>query len=271
MAGGHVVGRLGARLMQAYAKHMLSCTRRTCPGCTLETQQFNAYQPRASHAGRERHLDAMLALPDTQRQAFSFLSQGDGYLHGPLAMATVDPAVVKVDMQNAPADRFHGVIDMIDDLLGVSREDLKGRKLAEVLKERYRDAPRSDVYDRLKAGIWNVHRKTGEQLLSMFRQLLVVGHGLLPTKDWEALLAYAAWADLLWLDKYTEADFAELDRRAEAMVRAFKASRFEQAVGEVCAHTVGSSICQAYARLHAAGTGSGGFFAARICLVYLYA
>ena len=39
----------------------------------------------------------------------------------------------------------------------------------------------------------------------MFRQLLVVCHGLVPAKDWEALLCYAWWADMLWLDSYTGA------------------------------------------------------------------
>jgi len=39
----------------------------------------------------------------------------------------------------------------------------------------------------------------------MFRQLLVVCHGLVPAKDWEALLCYARWADMLWLDSYTGA------------------------------------------------------------------
>jgi len=47
------------------------------------------------------------------------------------------------------------------------------------------------------------YQKTGEQLLSMFRQLIVVGHGLIPTKDWEAMIAYVAWADMLWEDSYT--------------------------------------------------------------------
>ena len=80
----------------------------------------------------QRHLDDMLALPDDQRQAYSFLSAGGDIAHGPLAMATVDPAVVDLDFNNAPADRFHGVIDMIDDMLGVVRAGLKDDKLAEV-------------------------------------------------------------------------------------------------------------------------------------------
>ncbi len=80
----------------------------------------------------ERHLDDMLALPADQRQRYSFSCQGPGLLHGPLAMATVDPQVVDMDFNNAPADRFHGVVDMIDDLLRVVRKGLKANKLAEV-------------------------------------------------------------------------------------------------------------------------------------------
>ncbi len=94
-------------------------------------------------------------------------------------------------------------------------------------------------------------QKTGEQLLSMFRQLLVVCHGLLPAKDWEALLCYARWADMLWLNSYTgalavfhvlcgyappcatEEEFVQLDERAQEMVRAFKASSFEEGIGQV--------------------------------------
>ena len=29
-------------------------------------------------------------------------------------------------------------------------------------------------------------QKTGEQLLTMFKQLILVGHGLVPSKDWYA-------------------------------------------------------------------------------------
>ena len=75
--------------------------------------------------------------------------------------------------------------------------------LPQILTLRFAEAPRSDVYDKLKAGIFNLHRKTGEQLLSMFRQLIVVGAGLIPTKDLEAMIAYVRWADMMWRDRYT--------------------------------------------------------------------
>jgi len=138
----------------------------------------------------------MLALPDDERQQYSFLCQGQGLVHHPLAMATVDPAVVDLDFNNAPPDRFHGVVDMVDDLLAVVRKGLKKDELAEVctanhvpcmgapaqrvayasqlkqhmrsicepdpgpqvLKRRFREAPRCDVYDKLKAGIFNIRR-----------------------------------------------------------------------------------------------------------------
>ena len=103
----------------------------------------------------------------------------------------------------------------------------------QVLIERFQQAPRSDVYDRLKAGIWNLHRKTGEQLLSMFRQLLVVAHGLIPCRDWEALLAYARWADLLWARTYTEVTFRNLDLRARRWTRLLHKSSFIKVVGQV--------------------------------------
>lgn len=102
--------------------------RRTCSQCGTETQEFNEYQPRGSI--RPRLLDDMLALPLEQRREHSFLCQGGGHFHGPLAMAV--PEVVAMDMKNVPADRWHGIVDMIDDLLGVVREGLKSEKLAKV-------------------------------------------------------------------------------------------------------------------------------------------
>jgi len=207
---------------------------RICSQCTLETEKFNQYQSRDALAGLVRHLDDMLALPDDRRQDYSFLCSG-ACMHTPIALATVDPAVVQLDMHCAPPDRWHGVVDMIDDLTGVVRAGLKDRKQAEVwrrrgglvrlqiggatcttavptmprrpqiLISRFREAPRCDVYDKLKAGVFNLRRKTGEQLLSMFRQLIVVGHGLIPCKDWEAMIAYVRWADMLWQEHYTGA------------------------------------------------------------------
>ena len=180
------------------------CHRRICCQCTLRTQLFNQHQTRAEMAapGMVRHLDDMLALKPNERQAYSFCCAGDGWMHGPLAISTVDPAVLQLDFHCMPPDRWHGTVDMIDDLTTVVREGLRASHQAELLTQRFREAPRSDVYDRLKAGIFNLHRKTGAQLLSMFRQLLVVGHGLIPTRDWEAMIAYVRWADLLWLDSY---------------------------------------------------------------------
>ena len=117
----------------AYATHMRPhCNRRICPQCTLLTEMFNEYQCRETIASMERRLDDMLALPNDQRQAYSWLAQGADILHGPVAIATVDRDVVDVDFNNAPPDRFHGVVDMIDDLLKVVRKGLKDDSLAEV-------------------------------------------------------------------------------------------------------------------------------------------
>ena len=107
--------------------------RRICPQCTLRTRDFNLHHTREEMAapGMVRHLDAMLALPAAKRQKYSFLQSGDA-CHGPVALATVDPAVVQVDMHCAPPDRWHGVVDMIDDMTGVVRKGLKERKQAKV-------------------------------------------------------------------------------------------------------------------------------------------
>jgi len=39
----------------------------------------------------------------------------------------------------------------------------------------------------------------------MFRQLIVVVHGLIPAREWLAMIRYVRWADLLFLDQYTGA------------------------------------------------------------------
>ena len=118
----------------------------------------------------------------------------------------------------------------------------------------------------------------------MFRQLLVVCHGLIPTKDWEALLCYARWADMLWKDSYTgalpvfhvlcgyappcatEEDFVLLDEAAQDMVRAFKASSFEENIGEVSPG--GVSSCTAYASHMRVIVAMRGLFGGRICFAY---
>ena len=127
-----ILGWFGNHLTGAYVKHMTSLGRRICSQCTLETGRFNVHQSRAEMAGMVRRLDDMLALPDRQRQAYSFLCAGDGWMHGPLAIATVDPGVVQVDMHNCPPDRWHGVVDMIDDMTTVVRDGLQARKQAKV-------------------------------------------------------------------------------------------------------------------------------------------
>ena len=117
--------------------------------------------------------------------------------------------------------------------------------LLQVLTERFATAPRSDVYDKLRAGIFNISKKTGEQLLSMFRQLIIVGHGLIPCKDWEAMIAYVQLADMYWCDTYTEADFVLMEEYSATFVTALHCSSFIDLIGKVnyCRHTR-ECICQ---------------------------
>ena len=122
----------------AYAWHGLLHTlpgaqrRRISSQDTFLTKQFNRYHGPEARVAKTRHLVDMLCLPDAQRQAYSFLCQGEGVLYGPLALAVVDPTVVTVDFDNAPADRWHGEVDMIDELTGAIRKNLKRRKLSKV-------------------------------------------------------------------------------------------------------------------------------------------
>ena len=122
-----------AVICEAYTCHMpWSPCRRICPQCTLETVLFNQYQSRGELSHLVRHLEDMLVLTDAQRPDYSFLCAGEGWMHGPIALATVDPAVVRLDMHCAPPDRWHGVVDMIDDMTGAVRKGLKARLQAEV-------------------------------------------------------------------------------------------------------------------------------------------
>ena len=118
------------QVCQTYA--LIPRCRRICPQCTIPTEEFNLHHSPEHVDQHVRRLDDMLVLPNAQRQEYSFLCAGEGWLHGPLAIATVDPAVLRLDMDCAPPDRWHGVVDMIDDLTGAVRAGLKKRKLAKV-------------------------------------------------------------------------------------------------------------------------------------------
>ena len=74
----------------------------------------------------------MMLLPDRERQAHSWLCQGPEKLHGPIAMMVVDPSVVRLDFRNVPSDRWHGVVNMVDNITGCVRAMLAKAKLAEV-------------------------------------------------------------------------------------------------------------------------------------------
>ena len=100
----------------------------------MRTCDFKLYHSRTEVKGHRRTLDQMLLLPYDARQEFSFLCAGVGWMHGPLAIATVDPQVVRLDMHCAPPDRWHGVVDMIDDMTGVVRTHLKAQKQAQVCR-----------------------------------------------------------------------------------------------------------------------------------------
>ena len=104
--------------------------RRICNQCTGLTELFNVYHHCSSYV--RRHLDAMLILVDEDRHHYSFLSQGPDLPHGPLAVAAVDPAVVHLDFDCAPPDRWHALVNMIDSLTGVVREQLIKDKKAQV-------------------------------------------------------------------------------------------------------------------------------------------
>ena len=111
--------------------------RRICLQCVELTGEFNVFKPTAHYNRLRRHLDHMLCLPLPQRQSYSFLSQSADLHHGPLAIACVDPDVVRLDFNCIPPDRWHGVVNMIEDLTSVVRQQLVEAKLSEVAPQMY--------------------------------------------------------------------------------------------------------------------------------------
>ena len=71
-----------------------------------------------------RHLDDMLLLLDEERPDWSFLCSGKE-VHGPLALAAVDPAVLHLDLDHCPPDRWHAGVNMCSDMLAAVRAGLQ--------------------------------------------------------------------------------------------------------------------------------------------------
>jgi len=105
---------------------------RICPQCVTLTEQFSGHQCPACRDQMRRYLNDMLALPDTSRQAYSWLAQSADLMHGPVALAVVDPSVVHLDFGHVPPDRWHGIINNVDAITGCVRETLRKAKLTEV-------------------------------------------------------------------------------------------------------------------------------------------
>ena len=91
--------------------------RAICSQCTYPRELFNEFTPHGMMPARL--LDDMLLLTKEELSEFSFLD------HGPLAIAAVDPEVLKVDMDHAPPDRWHEGVDMCHDMLDAVRAGIE--------------------------------------------------------------------------------------------------------------------------------------------------
>jgi len=102
--------------------------RRICCQCLLERVLFNSYTPVADMP--VRRLAHMLRLDQAKHQAYSWCCGATA--NCPMALAAVDPGVVRLDFDCVPPDRFHGVVDMVNDMFDVVRARLEQRHIAQV-------------------------------------------------------------------------------------------------------------------------------------------
>ena len=58
----------------------------------------------------------------------------------------------------------------------------------QILVDRFNGAPRHEKYRKYKQGIFKVSRKTGVQLIEIFKKLLLLGQGIIPARDWYGTL-----------------------------------------------------------------------------------
>ena len=69
----------------------------------------------------------MLALTDEERPDYSFLCSGNDR-HGPLALAAVDVEVLPMDLDHCPPDRWHGGVNMCEDMITAVRKAITDEK-----------------------------------------------------------------------------------------------------------------------------------------------
>ena len=89
---------------------------------------FNSYTPTADMP--VRRLAHMLLLGAHEHQDYSFCCGASKGLA--LALAAVLPWVVRLDFDCVPPDRFHGVVNMVNDMFDVVRAYLLKHHTAEV-------------------------------------------------------------------------------------------------------------------------------------------
>ena len=77
-----------------------------------------------------RRLAHMLRLDQDEHQAYSWCCGATA--NCPMALAAVDPGVVPLDFDCVPPDRFHGVVDMVNDMFDVVRARLEKHHIAQV-------------------------------------------------------------------------------------------------------------------------------------------
>ena len=94
-----------------------------CSQCQLLRELFNQFM--AAEDMPPRRLEEMLLLGDDPalRKYYSFLCSGST-LHGPIALAVVDPAVVAVDFDHCPPCKWHWAVNMASDLMDHFRQGM---------------------------------------------------------------------------------------------------------------------------------------------------
>ena len=105
-----------------------------CSQCEELREDFNLFVEEGLMT--PRLLENMLLLGDNpeMRKYHSFLCSGTT-LHGPIALAMVDPQVVAVDFDHVPPCKWHWAVNMASDLVDRVRAQLGGDKSSKKAKE----------------------------------------------------------------------------------------------------------------------------------------
>ena len=103
----------------------------------------------------------------------------------------------------AGPDRFHCEIGTIHKKHRACIKILDEEGLLAVVCDRFANAPPNEIVQRFgKERFATTTKRTGQELIQLFRGLLVNVHLCIPVEDHVALIRYAQWLNSLWKPEY---------------------------------------------------------------------